>query len=185
MKKITVMFAAVAMIFMTAACGGNKNADKVADETEQVADSVLSVDDVVANADSLVGKDIKMEGLCVHVCQHGGGKIKFMASDSTLLKAVAGDFGAFEKECENSEVMIEGTVQENKIDEAAVAKMEQEMKEKLANGEAGCSTEKKATAASIDERIASMRKQIKEREAKEGKAYISEFFIQTKKYEIK
>ena len=195
MKKLTVALAAVAMMFMAASCGGNKNGEKAAAETEVVADSVLEVDDVLSQADSLVGKDIKIEGVCTHICQHGGGKIFLMGSDSTkMVRVMAGDFKSFDKECVNSIVSVEGKLVEQRIDEAFLVKWEEQMKanqceeQKHGEKEGGCETSKKANGvkgSTIVEQIAEYREKIKNREEKEGKAYLSNFFVEATKYEIK
>lgn len=194
-KRFTIALAAVAMMFMAASCGGNKSGDKAAAETEVVADSVLEVDDVLAQADSLVGKDIKIEGVCTHICAHGGGKIFLMGSDSTkMVRIMAGEFKAFDKKCVNSIVSVEGKLVEQRIDEAYLVKWEEEMKakqceeEKHGEGEGGCATSKQANGVkgnTMAEQLAEYREKIKNREEKEGKAYLSNFFVEATKYEIK
>ena len=54
-------------------------------------------------------------------------------------------------------------------------------------GEGGCSTEKKArgeTANTPEARIADFRAKIADRQAKEGKAYLSFYYMQASSYEI-
>lgn len=50
---------------------------------ESAATVALSVDDILAKGDSLVGKTVTVEGVCTHICKHGGKKLFMMGTDDT------------------------------------------------------------------------------------------------------
>ena len=59
--------------------------------------------------------------------------------------------------------------------------------EQHGEGEAGCDSEKKArgeTGNTVEERIADFRAQIAERKAKEGKDYLSFYYVTATAYQI-
>ena len=98
---------------------------------------------------------------------------------------------AFAQECINSIVTITGQLVEDRIDEAYLQNWEEQLKAQAAKehgeGKAGCANEKKArgeTADTPEARIADFRKQIAEREAQEGKAYLSFYHIDATSYQI-
>ncbi len=193
-KKFAVALAAVAMLF-TASCGGNKKAETDAAQAEAVQDSVMEVEEVLANADSLVGKTVKVEAICFHVCQHGQKKMHLMGNDSTkILLVMAPEGDKFKEEYKNSIVDVEGTLMESRVDEAALAereaniKAQQKEEKQHGHGEGGCDASKKAKGVksnTIADQIAEQRKMIKEREAKEGKAYLSYYYVVAKTHAAK
>ena len=52
---------------------------------ESAATVALSVDDILAKGDSLVGKTVTVEGVCTHICKHGGKKLFMMGTDDTKM----------------------------------------------------------------------------------------------------
>ena len=193
-RKMTMQLAIAAMLFIGTACtGGNKkNTEKNEVTSEQTATAALQVDDVLAQAPTLANKEIKLEGVCTHTCAHGATKIFLMGSDDTkTIRVEAGKLGSFDKKCVNSIVTVDGILKEERIDEAFLQQWEAQLKEQKAdnhgeNGQ-GCSTEKKARgekATTPEGRIADFRQKIKEREAKEGKAYLSFYFVEANSYAI-
>ena len=87
-----------------------------------------------------------------------------------------------------------GTVVEERIDEAAILQMEEQYKQATLEkhgeqGEASCAADSKAMgenpADSFAQRMESFRNKIAERQAKEGKNYLSFYSIRADKYEIK
>ena len=154
----------------------------------------MEVDSVLKNADKLVGQTVVLEGVCTHICQHGGGKIFLMGSDDTqTIRIDAGQkIGSFSPETVNSLVRIQGTVQEERLDEAFLNQWESQIKaqvtERHGEGGVGCESDQKARgeapAGSIEERIANFRKRIAERKANEGKDYLSFYSITADNYEI-
>lgn len=184
-----------AMAFGCANCE-NKKTDVVEDVVEVEAPKLFEIDQVVAGLDESVDQLITVEGLCTHICQHGGRKIFLMGSDdSNTLRIQAADDGeAFKTECVNSMVEVTGYLREERIDEAYLAKWEEEIKAETAEqhgevGEEGCATEMSArgeeAVETVDDRIDNFRQRIAERKEAEGKEYLSFYFIDAESYKIK
>ena len=175
-----------------ASCGGDSNKSKAQTSTEEVNPAALEVDQVLADPDSLVGDTIKVEGVCAHICKHGGGKIFLMGSDDTkTLRVEAGEsIGSFPQETVNSIVRVTGVLVEDRIDEDYLAQWEAQIADqaKEAQGEGGCAADMKANAEAeantVRERIANFRSRIAERAEKEGKAYVSLYHMEGLSYEI-
>ena len=72
MKKSIFILAAVALLAMVSC----NNKAKENQNQESAATVALSVDDILAEGDSLVGKTVTVEGVCTHICKHGGKKPK-------------------------------------------------------------------------------------------------------------
>ena len=78
--------ALLAIVSCTAvSCGsGTSKQGQSAPAAHATANStVLEVDSLLKNAETLVGQPVVVEGVCTHICQHGGGKIFLMGSDDT------------------------------------------------------------------------------------------------------
>lgn len=194
MKKNFLAILAVSALLggTISSCGAGSSAPKTA--TATVQDTVMEVDSVLKNGDKLVGQRVVLEGVCTHICQHGGGKIFLMGSDDTqTIRIDASErVGSFSPETVNSLVRVQGTVQEERIDEAFLNQWESQIKcqvtERHGEGGAGCESDQKARGeapvGSIEERIANFRKRIAERKANEGKDYLSFYSITADSYEI-
>ena len=175
-----------------ASCGGDSNKSKAQTSTEEVTPAALEVDQVLADPDSLVGDTIKVEGVCTHICKHGGGKIFLMGSNDTkTLRVDAGEpIGSFPQETVNSIVRVTGVLVEDRIDEDYLAQWEAQIanQAKETQGEGGCAADMKANAEAeantVRERIANFRTRIAERAEREGKAYVSLYHIEGLSYEI-
>ena len=176
-----------------ASCGDDSNKSKEQTSAEEVAPAALEVDQVLADPDSLVGDTIEIEGICTHICKHGGGKIFLMGSDDTkTLRVEAGEsIGSFPQETVNSIVRVTGVLVEDRIDEDYLAQWEAQIADqaKEAQGEGGCAADMKANAEaeanSVRERIANFRSRIAERTEREGKAYVSLYHMEGLSYEIR
>lgn len=176
-----------------ASCGDNSNKNKEQASAEEMTPTALEVDQVLADPDSLVGDTIKVEGICTHICKHGGGKIFLMGSDDTkTLRVEAGEsIGSFPQETVNSIVRVTGVLVEDRIDEDYLAQWEARIADqaKEAQGEGGCAADMKANAEaeanSVRERIANFRSRIAERTEKEGKPYVSLYHLEGLSYEIR
>ena len=175
-----------------ASCGDDNNTSKEQASAEEVAPAALEVDQVLADPDSLVGDTIEIEGICTHICKHGGGKIFLMGSDDTkTLRVEAGEsIGSFPQETVNSIVRVTGVLVEDRIDEDYLAQWEAQIADqaKEAQGEGGCAADMKANAEAeantVRERIANFRTRIAERTEREGKAYVSLYHMEGLSYEI-
>lgn len=108
----------------------------------QEAQVVYSIDEVYAQADSLVGDTICFQGVCSHLCKHGGRKAFLMGSDeSRILRVEGASMGNFAPECINNLVRVRGILhavevvpEENATDDGL----------KHGTDDNGCETEKKA-----------------------------------------
>lgn len=129
MKKLFFMMA-VALVAFTAC---QKQAEQ--------AQVVYSIDEVYAQADSLAGDTICFEGVCAHLCKHGGRKAFLMGSDeSRILRVEGASAGNFAPECINNLVRVRGVL--HAID--VVPEGESADGLKHGEGDNGCETEKKA-----------------------------------------
>lgn len=100
MKKILTILA-VALVAFTAC-----------QKQSQVAQTVYSVGDFYQQADSLVGDTIWVEGVCLHLCKHGGRKAFLNGGEQgVFLRANAVGFEAFAPECLNNTLRVRGVVQ--------------------------------------------------------------------------
>lgn len=188
--KLMMFFAAATMLV---ACGGN-NSKKAADNTAETAQAAtaMEIDDVLAEADTLVGQEVVIEGICTHICKHGGTKIFMMGSDDTkTLRIEAAKLGSFDQRCVNSIVKVKGILREERIDEAYLQRWEATVAAQTAKRhgetEAGCDTEKAArgeTGNTVAERIADFRTKIAARKAAVDKEYLSFYFVEALSYEV-
>ena len=189
-KLSLVLFAALfTLVFV--GCNKQKQDQTATEETE--APAYMEVDALLTSADSLIGKTVTVQGVCTHLCKHGAKKAFLMGSDDTkVIRAEASEeMGPFAQECVNSIVTVTGQLVEDRIDEVYLQNWEEQLKAQAAkehgDGKAGCANEKKArgeTADTPEGRIADFRKQIAEREAQEGKAYLSFYHINATSYQI-
>lgn len=172
-----------------------KSKAKESDSAAQTAaTTVLQVDEVLTQAPELTGQNIEVEGICTHICAHGGGKIFLMGSDDTQnIRIEAGqEVGKFKAETVNSVVRVKGKLIEERIDEAYLTQWEEKLKAETAENhgesEAGCASEQKArgeaTSNTAEQRIENFRKRIAERKEKEGKEYLSFYHVEAEGYEI-
>lgn len=187
--RLAVVCGALAL----AACGGNTSGRaKAQDQAQTRSTAVLEIDELLAAADSLAGQTVTIEGVCTHTCKHGARKIFLMGSDDTqTIRVESGELGSFDPQCVNRVVRVTGRVDEERIDEAYLARWEAQVKaqtaEKHGTTEAGCATEKAArqeTGNTVEERIADFRTRIAARKAAEGKEYLSFYYVTATSYEI-
>ena len=194
-RRITIIAAIAALVFVGTSCGNKtqKTSQEEVTTVEQSANSgALEIDNLLADAESLAGQEVTVEGVCTHICKHGGRKIFLMGSDDTqTIRVEGGCVGKFDQKCVNSIVRVTGTLKEQRVDEAYLQNWESQLKAKAAEkhgeGEAACSTEKKArgeTANTPEARIADFRAKIADRKAKTGKDYLSFYFLEASSYDI-
>lgn len=174
------------------ACNSNS-----ANQREQPVSVVWNIDDLLVSADSLNGELVNVEGICTHVCQHGGKKLFLMGDneDHTIRVEANEEIGQFSQDALNSLVSVTGILTEERIDEAYLVAWEEELKANTAeehgkNTQAGCTTEKKARGENPESdsaamRIADFRQRIAKRQQEEGKNYLSFYHIVADQYEIK
>lgn len=130
MKKILFIMA-VALVAFTAC-------QKQAKEVQKV----YSIDEVYTQADSLLGDTIYFQGVCTHLCKHGGRKAFLMGSDeSRILRVEGAKMGNFAPECINNIVRVRGIL--HAIDIVPEQPVAEDGLKHGANDN-GCETEKKA-----------------------------------------
>lgn len=194
-RKTFVAVVAMAVVFLTSGCkSGREYAGGETAGITGVSDT-MTVDRVLVSADSLSGHEVVFEGVCTHICAHGGRKIFVMGSDdSKVLRVEAdGSIGSFPKETVNSIVVVKGILAEDRIDEAYLDAWEQKIKEteavNTASESSHCDAEQKAQGqADIKnafDRIGDFRSKIASRTEKEGKPYLSFYHVDASQYEIK
>ncbi|MCM1355089.1 MAG: hypothetical protein NC212_01620 [Staphylococcus sp.] len=204
MKKSTILaFLAVFCMFIVSSCGGSSKGSADSNVAE-----AISVDEVLSNPDQLVGDTIVIEGVCSHLCAHGGRKAFIAgAADSIMLRCEAFPLmgEAFPKDVVRRPVQVKGILREERVDEAAIQKMIAANAETQANAEAeaaangetadstatnesGCSTERTAKGqrnlVTFEDRINDFRAKIAARQEKEGKDYLSFYYLEAISYEI-
>lgn len=159
------------------------------------AAATIEVDTLLSRAADLTGSKVTVEGICTHICQHGGKKIFLMGTDDTKsIRIEAGEgIGVFDAGCVNNVVRVTGRLVEDRIDESYLANWERSLADQTAEehgteGEGGCDTEKQARGesltASTAQRIADFRARIAERKQREGKEYLSFYHVEAESYEI-
>lgn len=142
MKKILFpAIAAVALAF--ASCSS----------TSTHAPVVYTIDEVYAQADSLLGDTISFEGVCTHLCKHGGRKA-FLVGNLTdtvltetdtvirphILRVEGAKMGNFDAACINNVVRVRGVLHAYEYTPQPVA----DPAEKHGEGNQGCATEQLA-----------------------------------------
>lgn len=127
MRHFVYCAALAAAVFFLAGCGGNPNKKNASEtQTSETQSSVMEVDNLLADAEKLTGGKVTVEGVCTHICRHGGRKIFLMGTDDTqVIRIEAGEkIGSFKPECVNNVVRVTGTLVEDRIDEAYLAEWE-------------------------------------------------------------
>lgn len=194
MKKLNLLLLSLISIMAFTSCTGNKKTADADTDTDTMP-TILTVDKIMEIAEQEVGNVVFIEGVCTHICSHGGRKLFLMGNDdSTIIRVESNnDIGAFKSECENSIVQVKGTLREERIDEAYIAKMETDLAEGTAEDhgdgeEGGCETEQKAegidTVTDEAGRIENFKARIAERMETEGKNYLSFYYIEAEEYTI-
>ncbi|MDO4319511.1 MAG: hypothetical protein Q4C34_02945 [Bacteroidales bacterium] len=161
MKIVNYLFIgamAIAGIGMTACSRSSKQADETIDSIAPV--KVLSVDSVMAQAESLVGDTVTVEGLCTHLCKHGGRKAFLANADTTVMvrcEATQAIGGAFSPDCVGKTLTVEGVWQAQRLGRSEIAGMAEAQN---SGNDGHCDTEQKASGPAagwlktLDEQIA-------------------------------
>lgn len=201
MKNLFLMPALIIAVSVVS-CGRSNSDSSVG----QIAGTAVSVDSVFLNPDSMVGDTLLVEGVCSHLCKHGGKKAFLVGSDDNVIircESTADMGGFFPQETVHKVLRVRGVLRESRIDEQTVALMEQQhadqvaqltgqleesQLDEVANNPGGCDTERKAQGqadiASFADRMADYRAKIAERSTTEGKPYLSTYYIESLSYEI-
>lgn len=102
-------------------------------ETE-VGQSSVTVDQILTMADQEIDNTVVVEGLCSHICSHGGKKLFSLGATITIqyntIRVESNDaIGALQSECVNSIVKVKVTLKEERIDEAYLINWEAQIAE--------------------------------------------------------
>ena len=201
MKKSFIIsaMAFIGMMIVTA-CG-----NKAATEAE-VTDNTVSVDSLLVTPEAYLGDTISIEGVVSHLCAHGGRKAFVLgSSDSVMIRCDATPEmgGAFPQDCIHHPIMVKGVLIESRLTEDDVKQLEAQHAEQVkmiaeqAGAEqaaavekaaTGCETERKAQGQgeieTFEAQMADYRARIAARAEKEGKPYLSSYYIEAVSYEI-
>lgn len=177
MKKFISLLAILAVVI---SCGGPQNKTQTEAET-----TVVGFKDLMEKVESYVGQTVTVTAVVEHVCSHGGGKmfLSCKQSDKKLKVEPSGDLQSFDKDMEGSKYEVTGVIEEMKIDEEYLAKMEQEMGEKEQEQSKQTETieqeegEKHSHCDDKQAKIVALREQI----AASGKGYISFYTLKATK----
>ncbi|MDE6085716.1 MAG: hypothetical protein K2G40_04875 [Muribaculaceae bacterium] len=199
MKKTLYFLATIAVAFLATACGGSKT-QQAADEEVSEA---LTVDEVLANADKYNDQTITIEGICSHLCAHGGRKafIQGNADNKQLrCEAFPGMDAPFAGETVHKPLKVTGILRAQIVNEEYLQELERTEQERAyaINAEggnatagesaSGCDTERaahgQANLTTLNERIADYRARIAAQVAKGGKDYLAFPYMEATSYEI-
>ena len=201
MKKTILLFATIVAL-LTSACGGSKNQQLASSETTDA----LTVDQVFESPEQYVGDTITIEGICSHLCTQGGRKAFIQGNaDNIQIRCEAFPLMGqpFPKNTIHHPLTVTGVFREQRIDNDLVAEMEREFNERIdqiaeergeesaqraANASVGCDTERAAQGqqdlTTFKERMDDYRARIAAREAAEGKAYLSFYYMDAISFDI-
>ena len=201
MKKSLFLSAIAFFCMMAATSCGNKAENNVCEDTV-----VVSIDSVVANPEAYMNDTITVEGVVSHLCAHGGRKAFLLGSDENVMircEATPEMGGAFPQESVHKPMQVTGVVVESRLGEEEVKQIEAQHAEQVkmiaeqAGAEqaaavdqaaTGCETERKAQGQgdidSFAAQMADYRARIAERSEKEGKPYLSTYYIIAYSYDI-
>lgn len=200
MKKTIYLFAAMALTLIATACGGSKSSQNTEADNNS---SALTVDELLTDPAGYVDRTVTFEGICSHLCKHGGRKAFVMGNaDNMLLRCEAfpGMDEPFSADAIHHPIRVTGTFREERIDESYLQELERTEQERAYNinqnggdvnpgeQESGCDTERAARGQqdlnTLNERIADYRARIAERDSLEGKPYLSFYYLEATGYEI-
>lgn len=186
MNKTLSSIAIFVMAIFVAACGGNNNQQAEAAENQSDA---LTVDQVLTSPDQYVDKSITIEGLCSHLCSHGGVKAFIQGNADNMqlrCEAYPGMDAPFPGETVHKALRVTGILREQRIDENYLKSLEGSNID--GNQEIGCDTERAAHGQqdikTLNDRIGNYRARIAESVKNGGKDYLSFYYMDATGYEI-
>ena len=146
----------------------------------------FKIDEVFTSGEEYVGQQIAVSGLCSHLCKHGGKKMFLRGANGLLRIESSKQTGAFKTDAVNEPVRVTGILRETRIDETYLRNWEDRLASGVA-GHDGCETEAAARGdrgSTEQQKIDNFRKRIAERAEREGKNYLSVFYVDADAYEI-
>ena len=111
------------------ACNQNSNTNnEVVSTTEEIA--VVTLTQLFGDIDKTIDSEVKITGLVDHVCKHGGQRMFIVDESDHRLKITTGEnISEFEVDLEGKDVVVNGIVEEERIDNAYLDEWEAEVKE--------------------------------------------------------
>jgi hypothetical protein len=123
-KRITTIAVAICLLIgVNIAYGQDKSAAPKAKMETSSDVKVLKIDEFQDAAPELVGKQVEIQGMVVHVCAHGGKKMFLIGSNPDIrVKITASDkVNVFDSELQGSTVSVQGIVEPIAEEEAVAA----------------------------------------------------------------
>ena len=144
-------------------CGGSgKGAESDADSLSMAALPTITVDRLLANPAEYAGDTVTVEGVCSHLCKHGGTKAFLANPDTTatpsLLMCVATEAigGAFDPSCPEKAITVSGIVTPNFVTRSEVDAMVAKYEKEVAEGHCDAEARSGNSALGIKARLDSM-----------------------------
>lgn len=185
MKKTIFYSVIVMMAIFAAACSGNK---QQAESAEAQSDA-LTVDQVLQTPQEYVNETITIEGICSHLCAHGGAKAFIQGNADNMqlrCEAFPGMDAPFPGETVHKALKVTGILREQRIDEEYLQALENSNID--GSHETGCDTERAAHGqqdiTTLNSRIADYRERIAESVRHGGNDYLSFYYLDATGYEI-
>ncbi len=203
MIKKLFLFTVVAFSIVACNNDGAKNAETaVVKESEQANTEVLTVDQLELKIADLVGQTVTVEGDVDHVCKHGGTKMVILGDSTDIHIKATDESGNFRAdEVMDHRVIVNGIVDEFRVDDNYIMEQEAELEELIANGpqkeeaeeehhedgEKGMfpdnDTKHKKQIKGLQNQIAGLKKMLEEAKA-EGKDHVSFYSVKAEDYKI-
>lgn len=144
----------------------------------------VSTADFEAKAINLVDQKIALEGTVSHVCKHGGKR--FFLGEERVKVLSSDKIGSFDVNLEGSDVLVEGILREERVDEAFLIEWEAELEEtvqaaekELAHkGEPGHDHAEEENAEDPNAAAKDQIKAYRDQLAEAGKDYLSFFTVE-------
>lgn len=146
----------------------------------------ISVDSLFAVAGDRIGDSVVVEGFCKTVCKKCGRKLFLTGDDSTkTLRIEAGEkIGSFDAGAVHAIVRVGGRIREQRIDEDYLQQWTEQATEQCESAGAAEQDAARANLGQVQARIDKYRERIAERNGKEGKNYLSVYYIDADGYQI-
>ncbi|MDE7397191.1 MAG: hypothetical protein K2M98_05645, partial [Muribaculum sp.] len=133
MKTLKLSLLVFATTMLMVSCGSNNKNNETS-----VSENVVTVDDVLASPDEYVDQTVSMEGICSHLCKHGGRKafiVGATANNMIRCEATQEMGGAFPSETIHKPLLVTGILRETRIGEDEIREMERQQAERIARAQ--------------------------------------------------
>jgi len=190
MKKRFFKFFVIAVIF--SACSNNTGSSDekniTGQELEEDDFAVLTVAEFDNNAGDFVNKKVQISGTVDRTCKHSGKRMFIVDGESKgrVKIEASNNISSFDAELEGSDVLVQGLVNETRVDEAYLNEweneilMEMDSDHKIHDGKHVDEEDEIDKYAADMEKIENIRKKI----AKSGEDYLSFYSIECLSFEV-